>query len=236
MSPASPSPSRSGVPPILPYAIGAFMGLPFVLWIVLWLFVFPGEKSGFDSELTTVLLAVSAPLVLWFFFCSLGFIANSMAGANEFDRPRAPLITLTIAILPQATLCLGIAGGLYMLSLEAAWYAIAAPLALGVLIASSIYKGEQARHADNLTAQHAGFRGREPAHDRGFNAPRAHRLLWATLAGLAGLLLALQWTSDAGIVIAGVAVAAAVVFATLTVLAPEQDDITRHGGSAPGHP
>jgi hypothetical protein len=214
---------RPGLPPILPYAIGAFMAMPLVLWAVLWLFVFPGDKNGFDSELTTVLLVGSAPLVLWFLICSLGFIANSMAGASEFERPRDPIITLVISVLPQSAVCLGLAGSLYMLSVNATWYAIAAPLALGLLIGYSIREGERARTRDARMAEAVGFRGRTAA-SGSIGAAGRHRLLWSLFAGLAGLLVALQWTTDERIVVAGFATAAVLVFATLTLLGPSGED------------
>jgi hypothetical protein len=95
--------------PFIPYAIGAFMMLPFAIWAVLWM-AFPGPKPGItDSPLTFALLAVSVPLVLFHYIAALGYIANSMAGrageelpvwgpARWVQRAMAPLtVLLTLA-------------------------------------------------------------------------------------------------------------------------------------------
>ncbi len=73
--------------PFIPYAIGAFMMLPFAIWAVLWM-AFPGPKPGItDSPLTFALLAVSIPLVLFHYIAALGYIANSMAGRAGEELP-----------------------------------------------------------------------------------------------------------------------------------------------------
>lgn len=73
--------------PFIPYAIGAFMMLPFAIWAVLWM-AFPGPKPGItDSPLTFALLVVSVPLVLFHYIAALGYIANSMAGRAGEELP-----------------------------------------------------------------------------------------------------------------------------------------------------
>ena len=64
----------------LPYWIGGFMLLPFMLWAGMFL-AFPGDKPGItDSPLTAALVAVSLPLALFHYIAGLGFVANSMSG------------------------------------------------------------------------------------------------------------------------------------------------------------
>lgn len=206
------------IPPILPYAIGGFMALPFVLWGVLWLFVFPGNKNGFDSAISTVMFVVSAPLVLWFFFCSLGFIANSMAGDNEFDGPQSPLITQLIAVLPATALFLGLAGGLYLLSIDKPLFGIVLPLLLAAVIAVAIWRGERARSGDKLAAKTVGRRERILQLRRTSDKKVRHILFWAVLFSLAAMLFGLSWSGDARVIVAGFAIAALVVFATMVML------------------
>ena len=71
----------------IPYAAGAFMLLPFVLWAGMFL-AFPGPKPGItDAPLTAALVAVSIPLVLFHYIAGLAYVANSMAGHDGVDLP-----------------------------------------------------------------------------------------------------------------------------------------------------
>ena len=73
--------------PFLPYAIGGFMLLPFVLWAGLYM-LFPGPKPGItDAPLTAALVAVSVPMVLFHYIAALAYVANSMAGSAGQDIP-----------------------------------------------------------------------------------------------------------------------------------------------------
>ncbi len=84
--------------PALPYAIGAFMMTPLVLWALMWLFAFPGEKAGFEAYLTVGMLAVSMPMALSFLIVNLSFISNSMLRRDEFGLPAwAPARWLLLA-------------------------------------------------------------------------------------------------------------------------------------------
>ena len=88
--------------PFIPYAVGAFMLLPFAIWAGLFM-IFPGPKPGItDTPMTAALIAVTIPLVLFHYVAALGFVANSMAGrageelpvwrpARLFQRAMAPL-------------------------------------------------------------------------------------------------------------------------------------------------
>ncbi|WP_430431150.1 hypothetical protein [Oceanicaulis sp.] len=98
----------------LPYWVGGFMLLPFVLWAGLFM-AFPGDKPGItDAPLTASLVAVSVPLVLFHYIAGLGFVANSMSGqagevlpvwgpARWVQRAMAPL-TLIVSVLAVAFL------------------------------------------------------------------------------------------------------------------------------------
>ena len=58
----------------IPYAVGGFMLLPFVLWAGLFA-LFPGTKPGFfDSPTAFALVAVSIPLVLFHYIAGLGYV------------------------------------------------------------------------------------------------------------------------------------------------------------------
>ena len=71
----------------LPYWIGGFMLLPFMLWAGMFL-AFPGDKPGItDSPLTAALVAVSLPLALFHYIAGLGFVANSMSGQADEVLP-----------------------------------------------------------------------------------------------------------------------------------------------------
>lgn len=71
----------------IPYAVGAFMLLPFFLWAGLFM-AFPGPKPGItDAPLTAALVAISIPLVLFHYIAGLAFVANSMAGHDGVDLP-----------------------------------------------------------------------------------------------------------------------------------------------------
>ncbi|XBQ17538.1 MAG: hypothetical protein ABL308_06555 [Oceanicaulis sp.] len=93
----------------IPYAVGGFMLLPFVLWAGLYA-AFPGPKPGFfDSPTAFGLVAVSIPLVVFHYIAGLAYVANSMAGhagealpvwrpARAVQRAMAPLtVVLSIA-------------------------------------------------------------------------------------------------------------------------------------------
>ena len=93
----------------LPYVIGGFMLLPFILWAGLFA-AFPGPKPGItDAPLTASLVAISLPLTLFHYIAGLGFVANSMAGhagevlpiwapARWVQRAMAPL-TVALSVL-----------------------------------------------------------------------------------------------------------------------------------------
>jgi|GEM_PF-907640 len=132
----------------LPYVIGLFMLLPFAVWLGLDLTLLPGSTRNLDLPLAAVLGALCLPLLAWFFLVNLGFLANSMSGADEFARPQNPAVRLTIAALPWIALM----GGLASVPLLAAQglhpALMALPPVVGGLIFLAIRFGETARSHD----------------------------------------------------------------------------------------
>lgn len=218
------SPRKVDPMAILPYAIGLFMLLPYGLAFILWLFVFPGAGNGFESALSTTMFAVTVPLVFWFFFCSLGFIANSMAGDDEFDAPRQVVIAHIVRLLPLATLCIGAAGVLYLLSLGKPWYEVLAPAVLAVAIDLAIVRGERARGADKLIARQRGRIGR-PAAGAVSLSPSSARTTVRGLIVLAAGLLGLLWGTvepDQPLMLLSLAVGCCAIVALFVLLSGER--------------
>lgn len=132
----------------LPYAVGGFMLLPLIVWLVLWSVFFPGPKHGLDVPLTAALLATSMPLVLWFFLANLGFLANSIGGTSEYDKPSQPLARHLVAALPWMALAIGLLSLPYLYAQGAVSGLTVLPLLSGLAIFYAIRTGEQARAAD----------------------------------------------------------------------------------------
>ncbi|MEO3428819.1 hypothetical protein AAFN88_08190 [Pelagibius sp. CAU 1746] len=132
----------------LPYLIGLFMLLPFAVWLGLDLTILPGSTRNLDLPLVAALTAVCLPLLAWFFLVNLGFLANSMSGADEFARPRNTAVRLTIAALPWISL-LGSLASVPILAAEGLAPALLAlPPVVGALIFFAIRFGEKARTQD----------------------------------------------------------------------------------------
>ena len=129
----------------LPYVVGGFMLLPLVIWTVLRLTLFSGPSHGLDVPLAVALLATSMPLVAWFFLANLGFLANSIGGADAFDRPRARWVRTIVAALPWAALSAGLLGLPFLVLQGEASALMALPLLSGLVIFLAIRRGEQAR-------------------------------------------------------------------------------------------
>ncbi len=136
----------------IPYIVGAFMITPLILWIGLWAFVLPGPKYGTDVPLTMALGLVSLPLVAWFYLASLGMVANSIEGADSHGSASNPLVRRLVAALPAITLLLGVLTVPLLLVTGGAWFLTPIPLAVAVIIAWAIRKGEQARALDARAA------------------------------------------------------------------------------------
>jgi hypothetical protein len=132
----------------LPYVIGLFMLLPFAVWLGLDLTILPGSTRNLDLPLVAVLTATCLPVLAWFFLVNLGFLANSMSGADEFDRPRNTAVRLTIAALPWISLA-GSLASVPLLAVEGlATPLLALPPIVGALIFFAIRFGEKARAHD----------------------------------------------------------------------------------------
>jgi hypothetical protein len=199
------------------------MLIPYLVWAGLWLFAFPGIKNGFDREVAIALFATSGPLVAWFFLSALGFIANSMAGVSEFDRPAAGLAWRIIALLPGLAIAIAAASALYLGIDGHPWYSILAPVAAGAVIAAAIVAGERARrheHAQAPGRPETGMAtpGSVTTVDES-TLPTGRLVLWAILAAAALLLITLVWgieTALIGIGLAGTAtIFAAFIFVGL---------------------
>ncbi|WP_422365515.1 hypothetical protein [Pelagibius sp.] len=137
----------------LPYYVGGFMLLPLLIWLVLWSVFFPGPNHGLDVPLTAAMLATSMPLVLWFFLANLGFLANSIGGTNEYEKPSQGLVRGIVALLPSSALIIGLIS-LPVLFLQGQPTALLGlPLATGVAIFFAIRYGERARGDDRARSQ-----------------------------------------------------------------------------------
>ncbi len=135
----------------LPYAIGFFMLVPYMAWILLWWLVFPGPKNGFDDPVGLILLGVTAPLAGWFFLRSLGDISGSMAADDRRSRGIAGLPIRLVPLLPYASLVLAAAGAGYLAFTGAPWHGIALVVVIGIAAAAAIFCGESRRLFTQLT-------------------------------------------------------------------------------------
>ena len=132
----------------VPYLVGGFMLLPFGIWLVAWAVFFPGPKHGFDGPMAVAMLVVSLPLVAWFFLANLGHMANSIAGADAFERPTTGWVRWVVARLPAAALLIGLATIPALIAVGKPSYLIPLPGAVALLVAWAIIRGEAARKAD----------------------------------------------------------------------------------------
>ena len=132
----------------IPYAVGGFMLLPFVLWAGLFT-LFPGPKPGFfDSPTAFALVAVSIPLVLFHYIAGLAFVANSMAGqAGEALPAWRPARALQRAMAPL-TAGLSVAGFGFVLHAGEGLAAASAVFAAGIAMALIMAGARRARSVD----------------------------------------------------------------------------------------
>ncbi|MEO1200824.1 MAG: hypothetical protein AAFX39_16650 [Pseudomonadota bacterium] len=125
----------------LPYAVGAFMLAPFALWIVLWMFVFPGPKHGLDVPISVALFAPSIPLVAWFFLSNLALVSDSMGhGDGRDDRSRLALARF-IEALPSIAIGFGFAGAAWLAYHGETIAFVLVPLVMGLVIGIAIHLG-----------------------------------------------------------------------------------------------
>ncbi|PWE18174.1 hypothetical protein DDZ18_00745 [Marinicauda salina] len=119
----------------LPYLVGGFMLLPFLLWAGLWAFVFPGPKPGLDVPIVTALIAVSLPLVLWHLIAGLAYVANSMAGRAGEEAPVWGPARWALRAMPAAALAMGAGSTAILAATGEGALTAASPLAAGALMA-----------------------------------------------------------------------------------------------------
>lgn len=137
----------------LPYAVGGFMLLPFAVWLVFELTILPGSTVNLDLPLVAALTATCVPVLAWFFLVNLGFLANSMGGACEFERPTAAPVRLAIALLPWISLLGSLASVPYLAAEGYAPALLALPPAVGAAIFFAIRSGERARSRERQRRQ-----------------------------------------------------------------------------------
>lgn len=141
----------------IPYAVGGFMLLPFVLWAGLYA-AFPGPKPGFfDSPTAFALVAISIPLVLFHYIAGLAFVANSMAGqAGEALPVWRPARALQRAMAPL-TAVLSVAGFAFVLNAGEGLAAAFAVFAAGIVMSLIMAGARRARRIDALLVHPAGL-------------------------------------------------------------------------------
>ncbi len=132
----------------IPYIVGGFMLLPYGFSLILWAFFLPGPKHGFDQAMSVAMFAASLPLVCWFFLANLGFISNSIAGENPFQRPASRWVRWVLARLPGLAVLIGIACVPYLLAHDEPPLLIPLPVLVALLVAWAIHRGEAARQEE----------------------------------------------------------------------------------------
>lgn len=138
--------------PFIPYAIGAFMLLPFAIWAGLWM-VFPGPKPGItDSPMIAALVAVSLPLAVFHYIAALGYIANSMAGRAGEELPVwAPARLVQRAMAPLCA-ALALAAMVWLFTLGEGLFAIAAVGAAGLFMSAIMAVARRPRRSAAVMA------------------------------------------------------------------------------------
>jgi len=174
----------------LPYAVGGFMLLPFAVWLVFELTILPGSTVNLDLPLVAAMTATCVPVLAWFFLVNLGFLANSMGGADEFARPEAAAVRLLIALLPWISLIGSLASVPYLAAEGYPPALLALPPAVGAAVFFAIRSGEKARNQERGRLDAAVARAAAPK-ARGGALKRAGRMLLGLLYAvpLAGWLL-----------------------------------------------
>ncbi len=138
--------------PFIPYAVGAFMLLPFAIWAGLFM-LFPGPKPGItDSPMIAALVAVSLPLALFHYIAALGYIANSMAGRAGEELPVwRPARLLQRAMAPlSAMLALAAMSALHVIG--ESLFAVAAVGAAGLFMSAVMAVARRPRRSAAVMA------------------------------------------------------------------------------------
>jgi hypothetical protein len=132
----------------IPYAVGIFMLFPLVFWFVMSGFVIPGTGMVIDSAVTFAMLAVSMPLVAWFYIANLSFLSNNIGGDCEFAEPRSGVAMVVLDSLPWFSLSAGFASIVVLRMIGEPWPLALLPFGLSMLIAGAILLGEHRRTND----------------------------------------------------------------------------------------
>lgn len=133
----------------IPYAVGLFMLFPLAFWLVMSGLFIPGTGMVIDSAVTFAMLAISMPLVAWFYIANLSFLSNNIAGNCEYDPPRNRIAQLLIASLPWISMVAGVVGIGVLRYLGEPWPMALLPFALSAMIGIVILRGEFLRSGDN---------------------------------------------------------------------------------------
>lgn len=174
----------------LPYAVGGFMLLPFAVWLVFELTILPGSTVNLDLPLVAAMTATCVPVLAWFFLVNLGFLANSMGGADEFARPEAAAVRLLIALLPWISLLGSLLSVPYLAAEGYPPALLALPPAVGAAIFFAIRSGEKARNQERGRLEAATARAAAPKTRSGALKDAGRMLLGVLYAvPLAGWLL-----------------------------------------------
>ncbi len=126
----------------VPWLAGGFLLTPFLVWLGLQAFVFPGAWNGFTTVVGTAALVASLPLAGWFFMRGIGGFANAMAGADPDGELTHWLPRTVLRVLPLAAVVLGLAGAWAVLASPQPALAALAPLIVGLVTAAGIRAGE----------------------------------------------------------------------------------------------
>ena len=126
----------------VPWLAGGFLLTPFLVWLGLQAFVFPGAWNGFTTVVGTAALVASLPLAAWFYIRGIGGFANAMAGADPDGELAHGLPRLVLRVLPVSAVVFGVAGAAAVLVSAQPALSALAPLVVGAVTAAGIRAGE----------------------------------------------------------------------------------------------
>jgi|OM-RGC.v1.013591208 hypothetical protein len=136
----------------IPYAVGAFMLLPFFLWAGMFM-AFPGPKPGItDAPLAAALVAVSIPLVLFHYIAGLAYVANSMAGQDGVDLPVWGPARIVQRAMAPLTVVISIAALVWLRSAGESLAAALAVTGAGLFMAAVMAVARRPRRSAALMA------------------------------------------------------------------------------------
>lgn len=126
----------------VPWLVGGFLLMPFMIWAALAVFVFPGAWNGFNAVVGTGALGATLPLAFWFFLRGIGGFANAMAGTDPDGELRHWLPRMILRLLPLSAVLLGGIGAAAVV-VQAGWgWGVLVPPGVGIVVAAGICGGE----------------------------------------------------------------------------------------------